>query len=230
MCHSRRRAHACVHAAAQGIPFLELLLPLLLKIFPNMLPSTFEDKLKKEEKLKQRLAIRLEMAKFLQVRTCVRACVVCGGRGTALQGRARIAVGARLALQMRMRAATRGRWQLWLQPSGVCPQGSRCVCLQLQRPDVAPGGTWPWQGDTWPLHLQAHLEAPGTGRRTRSGKRSWKQGGGGVKRGIAPPCAGVACAHKRGQKHACAHVLAAGHGGGDGQGHSPAQGLLCRGR
>jgi len=49
-----------------GIPFLELLLPLLLKIFPNMLPSTFEDKLKKEEKLKQRLVIRLEMAKFLQ--------------------------------------------------------------------------------------------------------------------------------------------------------------------
>ncbi|KAF5830338.1 LETM1-like protein-domain-containing protein [Dunaliella salina] len=49
-----------------GIPFLELLLPVLLKVFPNMLPSTFEDKLKKEEKLKQRLVIRLEMAKFLQ--------------------------------------------------------------------------------------------------------------------------------------------------------------------
>ena len=27
------------------IPFLEFALPLILKIFPNMLPSTFEDKL-----------------------------------------------------------------------------------------------------------------------------------------------------------------------------------------
>jgi hypothetical protein len=62
-----------VAAAAQLIPFLELLLPVLLKVFPNMLPSTFEDKLKKEEKLKQRLVIRLEMAKFLQVRECASA-------------------------------------------------------------------------------------------------------------------------------------------------------------
>lgn len=29
------------------VPFLEFLLPLALKLFPNMLPSTFEDKLKK---------------------------------------------------------------------------------------------------------------------------------------------------------------------------------------
>jgi hypothetical protein len=70
--------HVCPLLLKQGIPFLELLLPLLLKIFPNMLPSTFEDKLKKEEKLKQRLVIRLEMAKFLQVckgAGCVCACV-----------------------------------------------------------------------------------------------------------------------------------------------------------
>jgi LETM1 and EF-hand domain-containing protein 1 len=49
------------------IPFLEFALPVLLRLFPNMLPSTFEDKLKKEEELKRRLAIRLELAKFLQV-------------------------------------------------------------------------------------------------------------------------------------------------------------------
>ncbi len=50
------------------VPFLEFLLPVLLRIFPNMLPSTFEDKLKKEEELKRRLALRLELARFLQVR------------------------------------------------------------------------------------------------------------------------------------------------------------------
>lgn len=31
-----------------------------------MLPSTFEDKLKKEEALKKKLRLRLDMAKFLQ--------------------------------------------------------------------------------------------------------------------------------------------------------------------
>jgi LETM1 and EF-hand domain-containing protein 1 len=45
---------------------MELALPLLLKIFPNMLPSTFEDKMKKEEELKRRLAVKLEVAGFLQ--------------------------------------------------------------------------------------------------------------------------------------------------------------------
>lgn len=48
------------------IPFMELLLPVALKLFPNMLPSTFEDKLKKEEDMKKRVAARLEIAKFLQ--------------------------------------------------------------------------------------------------------------------------------------------------------------------
>uniref|UniRef100_A0A7S0S1J7 Mitochondrial proton/calcium exchanger protein n=1 Tax=Chlamydomonas leiostraca TaxID=1034604 RepID=A0A7S0S1J7_9CHLO len=55
------------------IPFLEFLLPVLLKIFPNMLPSTFEDKLKKEEELKRRLALRLELARFLQDTVAVMA-------------------------------------------------------------------------------------------------------------------------------------------------------------
>ena len=45
---------------------MELALPLLLKVFPNMLPSTFEDKLKKEEELKRRLGAKLEVARFLQ--------------------------------------------------------------------------------------------------------------------------------------------------------------------
>ena len=48
------------------IPFMELLLPVALKLFPNMLPSTFEDKLKKEEEMKRRIGARLEVAKFLQ--------------------------------------------------------------------------------------------------------------------------------------------------------------------
>jgi LETM1 and EF-hand domain-containing protein 1 len=48
------------------IPFAELCLPFLLKFFPNMLPSTFEDKLEKEAKRKKQFQIKLEMAKFLQ--------------------------------------------------------------------------------------------------------------------------------------------------------------------
>ncbi len=50
------------------VPFMELLLPVVLKLFPNMLPSTFEDKLQKEEKMKKRLTAKLEVARFLQVR------------------------------------------------------------------------------------------------------------------------------------------------------------------
>ena len=46
---------------------MELLLPVLLALFPNMLPSTFEDKLKKEEQVKKRLAVKMEVARFLQV-------------------------------------------------------------------------------------------------------------------------------------------------------------------
>ncbi|KAJ3212718.1 hypothetical protein HDU67_003635 [Dinochytrium kinnereticum] len=49
-----------------AIPFLELLLPFLLYLFPNMLPSTFESKFQEEEKKKKLLKVRLEMARFLQ--------------------------------------------------------------------------------------------------------------------------------------------------------------------
>ncbi|KAJ3094610.1 hypothetical protein HDU97_007872 [Phlyctochytrium planicorne] len=48
------------------IPFLELALPVLLYLFPNMLPSTFESKFQEEEKKKKLLKVRLEMARFLQ--------------------------------------------------------------------------------------------------------------------------------------------------------------------
>ncbi|KAI1315154.1 hypothetical protein EDD11_001259 [Mortierella claussenii] len=48
------------------VPFMELLLPVALKLFPNMLPSTFEDKFAAEEKKRKLLKMRLEMAKFLQ--------------------------------------------------------------------------------------------------------------------------------------------------------------------
>ncbi|GJJ74841.1 LETM1 and EF-hand domain-containing protein 1, mitochondrial [Entomortierella parvispora] len=48
------------------VPFMELLLPVALKLFPNMLPSTFEDKFAEEEKKRKLLKMRLEMAKFLQ--------------------------------------------------------------------------------------------------------------------------------------------------------------------
>ena len=54
-------------AVILAIPFMELLLPVALKLFPNMLPSTFENKLKNEEELKKRIGVKLEVARFLQV-------------------------------------------------------------------------------------------------------------------------------------------------------------------
>uniref|UniRef100_A0A8D0LAI8 Mitochondrial proton/calcium exchanger protein n=1 Tax=Sphenodon punctatus TaxID=8508 RepID=A0A8D0LAI8_SPHPU len=48
------------------VPFMEFLLPVALKLFPQMLPSTFETKSKKEERLKKELRVKLEVAKFLQ--------------------------------------------------------------------------------------------------------------------------------------------------------------------
>ncbi|KAG5848176.1 hypothetical protein ANANG_G00095690 [Anguilla anguilla] len=48
------------------VPFMEFLLPVALKLFPNMLPSTFETQSKKAERLKKELRVKLEMAKFLQ--------------------------------------------------------------------------------------------------------------------------------------------------------------------
>ncbi|KAI9012111.1 LETM1-like protein-domain-containing protein [Phycomyces nitens] len=48
------------------VPFMELLLPVALKLFPNMLPSTYESKTVEEEKKRKLLKVRLEMARFLQ--------------------------------------------------------------------------------------------------------------------------------------------------------------------
>ncbi|KAL6048798.1 Mitochondrial proton/calcium exchanger protein [Balamuthia mandrillaris] len=48
------------------VPFMEFLLPIALKLFPNMLPSTFQDKFQEEEKIKKELSVRLSTAKFLQ--------------------------------------------------------------------------------------------------------------------------------------------------------------------
>lgn len=48
------------------IPFLEFALPILLRFFPNLLPSTFESKFQEEEKRRKLLKLRVEMARFLQ--------------------------------------------------------------------------------------------------------------------------------------------------------------------
>ncbi|XP_017097527.2 mitochondrial proton/calcium exchanger protein [Drosophila bipectinata] len=48
------------------VPFMELLLPVFIKFFPGMLPSTFQTSNDRQEKLRQSLAVRLEVAKFLQ--------------------------------------------------------------------------------------------------------------------------------------------------------------------
>lgn len=48
------------------VPFMEFTLPIFLKLFPNMLPSTFQTANEKEAKLKASLKVKLEMAKFLQ--------------------------------------------------------------------------------------------------------------------------------------------------------------------
>src|SRR6185312_10623611 len=47
------------------VPFMELLLPVFLKLFPNMLPSTYEEKSHAEKKALKADRIRLETAKLL---------------------------------------------------------------------------------------------------------------------------------------------------------------------
>lgn len=48
------------------VPFMELLLPVFIKFFPGMLPSTFETAKDMEDKARKNLKVKLEMAKFLQ--------------------------------------------------------------------------------------------------------------------------------------------------------------------
>ena len=45
---------------------MEFLLPVFLKFFPSMLPSTFQTKKDKDAKIKSQLKVKLDMAKFLQ--------------------------------------------------------------------------------------------------------------------------------------------------------------------
>lgn len=48
------------------VPFAELLLPIALKIFPNMLPSTYESKKSKESKLQRLGQTRTKVSEFLR--------------------------------------------------------------------------------------------------------------------------------------------------------------------
>ena len=48
------------------VPMMEFALPLAIRLFPNLLPSTFEEKHHVEEKRKKLLKVRMEMAQLLQ--------------------------------------------------------------------------------------------------------------------------------------------------------------------
>uniref|UniRef100_A0A7E4UYF8 Letm1 RBD domain-containing protein n=1 Tax=Panagrellus redivivus TaxID=6233 RepID=A0A7E4UYF8_PANRE len=48
------------------VPFMEFALPIFIKLFPNMLPSTFQEKSKEEEKNLKQQRMRSETAKFIQ--------------------------------------------------------------------------------------------------------------------------------------------------------------------
>jgi LETM1 and EF-hand domain-containing protein 1 len=48
------------------VPFMEFLLPFALKMFPNMLPSTYKHNFQREEDMKRQLQLRVSLAEFLQ--------------------------------------------------------------------------------------------------------------------------------------------------------------------
>ncbi|KAL3111485.1 hypothetical protein niasHT_017712 [Heterodera trifolii] len=48
------------------VPFMELLLPFYIKLFPRMMPSTFQDTSDSEQQYKRQLKAKNETAKFLQ--------------------------------------------------------------------------------------------------------------------------------------------------------------------
>ncbi|GMT10486.1 hypothetical protein PFISCL1PPCAC_1783 [Pristionchus fissidentatus] len=48
------------------VPFMELALPIFIKLFPGMLPSTFQEHDKEQEKFRKQVKVKVEMAKFLQ--------------------------------------------------------------------------------------------------------------------------------------------------------------------
>lgn len=47
------------------VPFMELLLPVFVRLFPGLLPSTFQSAKDEETKIKNQLKVKLDMAKFL---------------------------------------------------------------------------------------------------------------------------------------------------------------------
>ncbi|KAI8867754.1 LETM1-domain-containing protein, partial [Ramicandelaber brevisporus] len=48
------------------VPFMEFLLPVAIKLFPNMMPSTYESASDREKKAKKQSEIRLEVSKLLR--------------------------------------------------------------------------------------------------------------------------------------------------------------------
>ena len=52
------------------VPFMEVLLPVALKVFPNMLPSTFEDKLKVIRTARMPIEICMPDVKNNEARFC----------------------------------------------------------------------------------------------------------------------------------------------------------------
>lgn len=47
------------------VPFMEFLLPVAIKLFPGLLPSTFQTKIEKEDKLKQALKVSVYFYSFI---------------------------------------------------------------------------------------------------------------------------------------------------------------------
>merc|ERR1719461_114184 len=48
------------------VPFMEFLLPVALKLFPGMLPTTFTTSSERDAKMRRTLKVKLEYTKFLQ--------------------------------------------------------------------------------------------------------------------------------------------------------------------
>ncbi|KAL6531695.1 hypothetical protein OROMI_028058 [Orobanche minor] len=55
------------------VPFIEFLLPTLLKFFPNISPSAFQAKMMNQEQARRKLVAKIEYAKFLQATSRVMA-------------------------------------------------------------------------------------------------------------------------------------------------------------
>ncbi len=58
------------------VPFMEVLLPVALKVFPNMLPSTFEDKLKVIRPASMPIQTCMPDMKDIEVQFCLTSCHV----------------------------------------------------------------------------------------------------------------------------------------------------------